>query len=544
MLRRLPLLLLLAPLLAAPAAQAATADEIVVLRHGGLTAAERDRADVTAPRALGIAGVQVVRAEEDRAASLATLDADPDVVWAEPNLPRFASADPLQPLLWGLENTGQPVWGETGTPDADIDAPAAWAAARGAGVTVAVVDSGVDLGHPDLAGRLVPGWDFVGGDPDPTDENGHGTHVSGTVAAAEDGAGVVGVAPDAALMPLRVLDASGRGGSAGVAAGFARAGDAGVRVVNASLGSGWSSRAEMRAIRDHPGTLYVVAAGNGGVDRAGDDNDNPSSTHYPCALDLPNVLCVGASTPHDQRAGFSNFGAASVDLFAPGVNVVSTQRRGVPTALDQHFGTGTGFELMHGTSMAAPHAAGVAALVAGLRPDWGAEAIKAAVLAGADRVPGLAGLAVTGGRLNASGAVAVAGGVPAAPTVPAPAAPAPAAPAPASTPPAAAPRISRLRLRGRPVVCRRGCRPRAATLSFLLAGPGRLTARLERRRCARKGRCAYKARSFHSQDAEAGRHEWRVAASVLGMPLARGAWRLTLATSAGKARHRFTVSAR
>ena len=409
--RLLPLCIAVLAVAAWPgAARADVGDEIVVMRDGGLTRGERAAAGVRAERDLPLDGVELVSAA-DRPAALAALEADPDVAWAEPNRPRRASTDPLAGLLWGLNNTGQSVWWRRGTPDADVDAPQAWAVSRGAGVTVAVVDTGVDAGHPDLAGRLVPGYDFVEDDGDPQDGHGHGTHVAGTIAAAENGAGVIGVAPEARVMALRVLDANGAGTSADVAAAFAYAGDRGVRVVNASLGSASSSQVERRAIRDHPGTLFVVAAGNGGADGVGDDNDD-ATREYPCALDEANVVCVGASDATDARAGFSNYGATSVDLFAPGQDVVSDWARGRPTALDRYFGAGDGYEIMLGTSMAAPHVAGAAALAGAVRPGWGALQLKAALLAGVDRPPGLAGAAVSGGRLNAAATARIAAGLP------------------------------------------------------------------------------------------------------------------------------------
>ena len=148
---------------------------------------------------------------------------------------------------------------------------------EGAGATVAVVDTGVDDTHPDLAGRLLGGHDYVERDDTPQDGSGHGTHVAGIVAATENGVGVAGVAPEAQLVPLRVLDAAGRGSSADVAQAFDDAGDRGIRVVTASLGSPYAASVERDAIQDHPNTLYVVAAGNGGSDNDGVVRD------YPCA---------------------------------------------------------------------------------------------------------------------------------------------------------------------------------------------------------------------------------------------------------------------
>jgi thermitase len=546
--RHLPLICLAALVaLALPAvarADSATAGEIVVLRAGGLTRGELLEAGVSADRRLPIPGVQVVTAAAGRAGALAALRADPDVRWAEPNRPRdSATADPLGGLLWGLQNTGQAVWWHHGTPDADIDAPEAWASTRGAGVTVAVVDSGVDLGHPDLAGRLTAGHDFVDDDSIPADLNGHGTHVAGTIAAGENGVGAIGVAPAALVMPLRVLDAGGSGNSADVAAAFAYAGDHGARVVNASLGSEYPSLAEREAIRAHPGTLFVVAAGNGGADGVGDDNDG-GTAEYPCAYDEPNLVCVGSSDSDDARSVFSNFGAVSVDLFAPGENIVSAYIRGRTTYLDHYFGTGDGYELMLGTSMAAPHVAGAAALALAARPSAATAQVKAALLDGADRLPDLAGRAVSGGRLNAAAAVALASGTPRVPAIDAPAlGPAPASPGGPAAPesaPGTAPVIGGLRLRGRPRVCRAGCRARAATLSFVLTAAADVTAQLERRRCGRT-RCRWPASGSRMRRASAGRTRWTIGARLLGMPLARGRWRVTLATPGGRAALEFKV---
>ena len=384
-----PIRLLLAVLavcaaLPAAAAQGAVTDEIILARLAGLSAAERAgvRADasVELERTLPIADVEVVSAPAgERAEALAALRADPDVAWAEPNRPRrIASTEPYWARLWGLENTGQTVLGASGIADADIDAPEAWALTKGRGATVAVVDTGV-APHPDLS--LVAGWDFVDDDADPLDGNGHGTHVAGTIAAAENGRGVVGVAPQASIMPIRALDDSGRGSSADSAAGFAYAAEHGARIVNASIGSSDPSYAEMTAIRDHPGTLYVVAAGN-------DGRDTDAQPSYPCAYDLPNILCVGASDQSDRPASFSNHGAATVDLHAPGVAVLSTFK-------------GSSYAYMSGTSMAAP-----AALLLARAPSLAADALKRALMDGADRVSALAGLSRTGGRLNAAAALA------------------------------------------------------------------------------------------------------------------------------------------
>ena len=402
---------------AQPATAAPLADEIIVKRAPGLTAGERAdlRADaeVRLERTIGLARVEVVSARRgDRADALAELRADPDVVWAEPNRPRAAvTADALYSSLWGLHNTGQFVGG---IPDADIDAPDAWLITKGAGVTVGVVDSGALLTHTDLShaenagetgtdtlgadrrtngldddanGKVDDwrGWDWVTADNNPTDGHGHGTHVSGTISAREDTAGIVGVAPQARTLALRVLDNAGNGTTSSSAAAFDYAGDLGLRVVNASIGSDGASNAERTAIRAHPETLYVVAAGN-------DARDNDITPTYPCAYPEPNVICVGATDDADAPASFSNTGATSVDLFAPGEFIRSAI-------------LGGGWGYMSGTSMASPHVAGAAALLFADDPSLTAAEAKQALLGSADPVPGLAGLSVTGGRLNAPAAL-------------------------------------------------------------------------------------------------------------------------------------------
>jgi subtilisin family serine protease len=531
------------------AAGASVGDEIVVMRDGGLTRAERAEAGVSEERTLSLDDVEVVRAAGDRADALEALRDDPDVVWAEANQPRRLSGEALGGLLWGLHNTGQSVWWRRGTVDADIDAPQAWAYSRGAGLTVAVADTGVDAGHPDLAGKLVPGHDFVDDDADPQDGHGHGTHVASTVAAAENGTGVIGVAPGAAIMPLRVLDDNGGGNSADVAAAFDWAGDRGVRIVNASLGSPYPSQAERKAIRDHPNTLFVVAAGNGGADGVGDDNDD-DTREYPCAHEEPNLICVGATDAGDARASFSNYGTVSVDVLAPGQDVVSGWVRGRQTVLNEHFGAGDGFEIMQGTSMASPHVAGAAALAAALRPDWDGTQLKAAVLDGADRLASLAGTSVTGARLNAAGTARIAAGQTGAPMPPEPASLGPEIPAVGETreqqpaqqstrKPAA--RISRLRVAGRPRVCRRrGCQARTATVSFALSAEADVTARLQRRRCVRS-RCRWRPARERTRRVAAGTTRWVVGQRLLGMALRRGTWRLTVKAGGSSARRKFRV---
>ena len=532
-----------APAPAAPGDPAAAGDVLVrdgeayvaVRREPGLSAAER--ADLRAD-----AGVDFVRhtrlgeTEVDRVAAaalaeaLADLRADADVVRAEPVRLTQAETtnDPLWDRLWALDSVS----------DADMDVPEAWTRSTGAGVTVAVVDTGLLRTHPDLAGRLATnpgeegtdllgrdkrsngadddgngyvddwqGWDFVsnaasglaegdatpGPDNDPQDDHGHGTHVAGTIAAERDNEiGIAGVAPDAHVLPLRALSATGSGTDIDAAEAFDYAGDLGIRIVNASLGgtSAAPSSWEKRAIAAHPNTLYVVAAGNDGTDL-----DAASTAVSPCMVDAPNVLCVGATDPNDKRASFSNVGRTNVDVFAPGVAIWSTSRNDPVTS----------YESKSGTSMATPNTAGAAALALAANPAATAAQLKAAIMNGGDRKVALADLSVSERRVNADAAVAAVlpggGAVLPSPTIaPAPAAspvatpavatPAPPlsatmpAPAPAGPVAAAAPQLKAVALRLSRCVGRRPCR-RRLSLRLTADRAGTLAVTAVRRRAGR-----------------------------------------------------------
>ena len=260
------------------------------------------------------------------ATAVAALRQDPQVQYAEPNGEMHATSMPNDPYFsqqWALSNTGQSVLGVSGTPGDDIGALYAWPHTTGSGVTVAVVDTGADYSAPDLAGRLLPGQDYVNASNAAQDQNGHGTLVAGIIAADQNNnVGVTGVAPAASVLPLRALDASGSGTVDAVAAAFDYAGDHGYPIVNASLGGPDTSQTLTDAVTSHPGTLYVVAAGNGDSNHVGYDVD--ATPFYPCDIPAANLICVGASDQNDQPAGFSNYGAANVDLFAPGVKILST----------------------------------------------------------------------------------------------------------------------------------------------------------------------------------------------------------------------------
>lgn len=331
-------------------------DEVVVRFAPGVDGGER--ADLRrahrlrAVRRLPVPGLQLVRLAPGRTvpAEVEALEREPGVLYAEPNAyyaPLATPDDPFLGQLWGLHNTGQLVnLTDPGTADADIDAPAAWDTTTGSpDVTVAIVDSGVAYDHPDLAPNVwtnpgesgtgketdgldndlngftddFRGWDFLGDDNEPLDSNGHGTSVAGVVGARGDNAReVTGVNWEVGLMPVRI-----GGGYQGditadrITSAFAYAVDNGADVVNASFGATGFSQATLDVIEDAPEVLFVAGAGN-------DATDNELSPFYPCNLPAPNVICVAATDNDDALATYSNFGAQSVDLAAPGTTVMST----------------------------------------------------------------------------------------------------------------------------------------------------------------------------------------------------------------------------
>lgn len=251
-------------------------------------------------------------------------EADPDVEYAEPNYIVRKTALPDDPRFgeqWGLRNTGQLVNGAAGTGGADIKAPGAWDISKGtSSVIVAVIDTGVDLQHPDLSGNLVPGYDFVDDDDHPYDLDGHGTHVAGIIGASgNNGIGIAGVNWSVRIMPLRVLDEKGEGTIFDVIEAIAYAAANNARVVNMSFSGPDFSSSLYNAISVLPHVLFVAAAGNGGEDGIGD-----GFAEYPAGFELPNILSVASSDQNDNLSNFSNYGITSVDVAAPGENILST----------------------------------------------------------------------------------------------------------------------------------------------------------------------------------------------------------------------------
>src|SRR4051794_22136707 len=415
--------------LAAPAVAAADEGQIIVKYAAGADAQERADAradaDVVAAGSLPLERTEVVAPEGGTtvADAVTDLERSPDVAYAEVDQERTATAAPDDPQFawqWSLQNTGS-IFARrsthatyTGTAGDDIDVLAAWdQGLTGSGVTVGVVDSGVDLVHPDLKANLLSGGhDYVDGDNTPSDQNGHGTHVAGIIGAvSNNGIGVAGIDWKASILPVRVLNKDGSGSVSSVVNGYNYAAGHGAKIVNVSLGGDAPSQTEYDALRNASDTLFVVAAGNDAVNV--DTTDS-----YPCAYNLPNVLCVAATDANDALAYFSDYGAAAVDLAAPGVDILSTY----PTALsaDPTFP----YKWLSGTSMATPEVTGAAALVldqdASLTP-W---QLREKLTSSVDKVPALEGKVASGGRLDVAAAV----------TQPAPT---DAAPTPSSTAPAA-----------------------------------------------------------------------------------------------------------
>jgi thermitase len=315
-------------------------------------------------------------------AALTLLESNPDLVYANPDSTLHASGtvipnDPGFSQQYGLSA---------------IDTPDAWGITTGTSATiVAVLDTGVDLHSPDLDPHLwnnpaspsQHGWNFINNNSNIQDNNGHGTNVTGILAAiGNNGTGVAGVDWNTRIMPLRVLDSQGNGSTDTAVSAIYFAVQHGAKVINASWGGGEYSQAMIDAI-NYAGTLgavFVTAAGNDGA-------NNDAVPTYPANYRLSNELVVAGTDQNGHLASFSNYGAATVDLAAPGVNILST----VPGGYAQDTGT----------SMSTPFVSGTVALLAGLHPNLSATQLVNQVKATVNPDPALKGVVASGGVVNA-----------------------------------------------------------------------------------------------------------------------------------------------
>lgn len=308
---------------------------------------------------------------------------------------------------WALENTGQHVCNFRGQRCTDGEAgddikykAVAQRFGDCSAVTVAVLDTGADLRHPDLAANLLPGRNFVEGSSgdDAQDDNLHGTHVAGIIAGrGTPSSGVVGVCRRARLLPVKVGGAEGSLTDSDILEGINFAVASGARVVNGSFGGPSGSTAVKNAIARAKNTLFVFAAGNG--DEEGNGFDIDAQPIYPASYGLSNIVVVAATDASDELGAFSNFGGSTVDLAAPGVNIVSTLPMR-PTQEMSQYGIPTRSGPLDGTSMATPYVAGALTMLLGANPGMTAAAAKSRLLASVDKLPGLSGRVGSGGRLN------------------------------------------------------------------------------------------------------------------------------------------------
>lgn len=325
------------------------------------------------------------------------------VAFAEPDYYQFTSRTPTDPFYtrdWALVDT----------PAAhDIDAPVAWDV-RTSCAKVAILDTGIDTDHPDLAPNIYKssdkpnnnkdddkngyvddtyGLDVIAGKGSGEDDNDHGTHVAGIVGARADNAiGIAGTCWSTKLVAVKFMNSRGKGSTSNAIAGIDYAVKKGIKIINCSFGSSAKSSALKDAVdyAQSKGALLVVAAGNDGV-------NIDTSPEYPASYTDSNILTVAATTDQDELASFSNYGSTAVDVAAPGDGIYSTY-------------LGGGYKILSGTSMASPYVAGVAALLRKQEPNATYGDLRYAIRHKVDTPPALAGKVAYNGRLNADKAIA------------------------------------------------------------------------------------------------------------------------------------------
>ena len=399
--------------------------EVLVRYRDDTGPLERQRAefqtDADETETIGRRGTRRMRSRRlGTRAMIDALRANPDIEFVEPNYVLGIVTTPNEPWfpsLWALFNNGQTINGSVSLAGADIRATDAWSVTtRTRDSVVGVVDSGIDYRHPDLAANIwtaprafsvtlggivitcaagTHGFNAIDNTCDPFDDHSHGTHVAGTIGAVgNNGFGVTGVNWTASMMGLKFLSAAGSGTTANaikaiefaIQAKAALGADANVRILSNSWGGGGYSQSLRNAIdaANASNMLFVAAAGNSAM-------NNDAAPQYPSSYATANMISVAATTNRDQRASFSNWGATSVHLGAPGQAILST----VPN---------NGYASYSGTSMATPHVAGAAALVLAACPMTTAE-LRIALLNTVDPLTAMAGITTTGGRLNVNAAV-------------------------------------------------------------------------------------------------------------------------------------------
>jgi len=376
----------------------------------------RQRLGVVQAKGLGGANMSVftLEADTDIKAAIVKGSQEDTLLKIEPNYYSQTTTLPNDPSLasqWYLHNTGQTIAGMPGVSGADIGAARAWDLNVGSpNVIVAVIDTGIDLTHPDLISNIYSnpgetgagkesngldddsngyiddwrGWDFFNNDSVPDDLSGHGTQMAGIIGATgNNGIGISGAGQNIRLLPLRAGNGTTLNNS-DIVSSIHYAAGRGAQIVNMSFTSTVYSGIIDNAIGAHPDVLYMTGAGNSGVDVSSDP-------HYPCSLTDSHLLCVAATTNQDQLAGFSNFSSSAVDLGAPGDNMLSTNFTG-------------GYNFDEGTSQATASASGAAALLLSSQPGFNSTALRARLLATTDDAISLSGKTVAGGRISAGNA--------------------------------------------------------------------------------------------------------------------------------------------
>lgn len=356
--------------------------------------------------------------KDQTSAAIRSLSGKRNVRYAEPNHVITLNALPDDPefnKLWSLQNNGQnDDAGQKGISGADIAAASLWEQGHigSREIKVAVIDTGIDYQHPDLAANILIneaesgenatngidddgngfiddtyGWNFFDNSKDPIDDHSHGTHVAGTIGAVgNNGVGIVGVNWEVSMLAVKFLSKDGAGTTQGAVEAINYARMRGAHIMNNSWGGGGASQALEESViaAKEAGILFVAAAGNSSQNT----DDFP---HYPSGIQQENVISVAATDNRDQLASFSNYGKKTVHVAAPGVKIYSTIKGG-------------GYKAYSGTSMATPHVAGMAALLLAANPEWGIAELKERLIATSDPDRRLRSKVVSGGRVNLSNA--------------------------------------------------------------------------------------------------------------------------------------------